>query len=204
MAEVAKLRRRRGVTRSSITQIEKRLRELEGASELPATVRELSSKLESLDADFKVHHLNVIDTVAEDEETLDKELEILDEHDDLMADLNVCLKRLCSRDIPPSIDPDPVKLSTRRLTHLEKGLLSLRNTILDIPVTHEDISLIEQYNIQLAEHKSELVQIRTTLLSVGDEVDVGDQLSLLTRLESAIFECFHHVPKILNNQKIAI
>ena len=86
---------------------------------------------------------------------------------------------------------------------MENRLLSLRDTILAIPVIHEDISLIEQYDPQLADHKSELMQIRTALLSAGDEVDVRDQLSLYTRLESVLFEWLHHVQKILRNQRVA-
>ncbi len=48
MAELTRLRRRRGIVRSSITRLEKRLREFEELSEQPASihyVRELTDKL---------------------------------------------------------------------------------------------------------------------------------------------------------------
>ena len=101
-----------------------------------------------------------------------------------MADLNVHLKRLGSRDTPISNHPGPdrVILSSCRLKHMEKRLLSLHDTITAIPITYEDISLIEQYDLQLSDHKSELAEIRNVLLSAGSEDEVQDQLSLHTWL----------------------
>ena len=79
----------------------------------------------------------------------------------------------------------------------------MRNTVVAISVIHKDIYFIKHYDLQLAGHKSELMQIRNALLSAGDEVDVRDQLSFDTRLESVLFECLHHVRKILRNQRVA-
>ena len=45
----------------------------------------MSMKLDTLDSDFKAHHLAVIDAIAGDEEGLTKEQEILDAHDDEVA-----------------------------------------------------------------------------------------------------------------------
>ena len=60
------LKRRRGVVRSSITWLGMRLRELEDARNLPTTpahAEQLAAKLETLDADFKALHLQIIDSI---------------------------------------------------------------------------------------------------------------------------------------------
>ena len=203
--QLTKLRRRRGVVRSSVTRLEKRLRELEDISEQPATAdhaRELAIKLGNLDADFKAYHFDLIDLIeGEEGDALDKEQDVLDEHDDLIADMNIRLKRLFSVDTLPSSDPDPVKLSSRKLNHLERGILAIRDAITALPTDHGDVSLIEQYEFQLSDHKTELSKIHAILLSVDDESEVGDQLSLHSRLEATLFDCFHLARRLLKTYK---
>ena len=83
--KLAALRRRRGIIRSSITRLDKRIRELEDISDQPTTAahaRELAAKVETLGVDFKTYHLEIIDLMEEDEEALEREQEILDDHDD--------------------------------------------------------------------------------------------------------------------------
>ena len=165
-----------------VTRLEKRLRELEDISEQPATAdhaRELALKLGNLDANFEAYHFDLIDLIEEEEDdALDKEQEVLDEHDDQIADMNIRLKRLFSVDTLSLNDPDPVKLSSRKLNHLERGILVIRDAITALPTDHGDVSLIEQYEFQLSDHKTELSKIHAILLSVDDESEVGDQLSL--------------------------
>ena len=65
-AELTRIKRRRGVARSSITRLEKRLRELEAIPNQPATpdhAQELIVKLSTLDAEFKSYHLELIDLI---------------------------------------------------------------------------------------------------------------------------------------------
>ena len=98
--ELTKIRRRRGVTRSSITHLETRL--CEAISDQLTTAdhaQELTVKLETLEA----YHLQLVDLLDKGEdEMLEKEQEILDEHDDLVADMNIRLKRLGSIATPSS------------------------------------------------------------------------------------------------------
>ena len=100
--------RRRGVTHSLITRLEKRLCELEAISDQPTTTdhaQELTVKLETLDVDFKAYHLQLVDLLDEGEdEVLEREQEILDEHDDLVADMNIRLKHLGLIATPSSVD----------------------------------------------------------------------------------------------------
>ena len=82
------LSREGGVVRASVTRLATRLRELESKVDAPTTpsfAQRMSTKLDTLDSDFKAHHLAVIDAIAGDEEGLTKEQEILDAHDDEMT-----------------------------------------------------------------------------------------------------------------------
>ena len=88
--------RRRGVVRASITRLATRLSEIEPrAHETTSSLaHRMSTKLETLDSNFKIHHLAVIDTLTKgDEDGLAKE-EILDAHDDEVASLTSCIKYL--------------------------------------------------------------------------------------------------------------
>ena len=88
------LRKRGGVVRASITQLYTRLRDLESKADQPSILdlmRQMSQKLESLDSDFKFHHYPLIDLINNTESML-KEQDILDGHDDEMATLSTCIK----------------------------------------------------------------------------------------------------------------
>lgn len=90
-SELAKIRRRRGVSKGSITRIETRIHQLEGESDQPnirETARQMLAKLKEHDADFKKNHLSLIDLV-DNEEILTSEQATLDEHDNLVAALTV-------------------------------------------------------------------------------------------------------------------
>ena len=201
--ELTKIRRRRGATCSSITRLEKRLGELESISDQPTTAdhtQELTVKLKTLDVDFKAYHLQLVDLLEEGEdEVLEREQEILDEHDDLVADMNILLKRLGSIATPSPVDHQ--KLSLRKLTHLEKGIITTRDAITALSIDHDDVSLIEQYEAQLSDYKTELSTIHTKLLSVDDEGVVQDQLTIHSKLEVVLFECFHYIRKLLKTCK---
>ena len=73
-----------------------RLKDLESKADQPTTLdltRQISQKLESLDSDFKLHHYALIDLI-DDAESMLKEQDILDGHDDKMATLSTCIKWL--------------------------------------------------------------------------------------------------------------
>ena len=84
-------RKRRGVVKASITRLGSCLKELESKVEEPTThdhAQRLATKLETLDAEFKTHHFSLIDLI-DDDETLEKEQETLDQHDDDVTTLAV-------------------------------------------------------------------------------------------------------------------
>ena len=150
--------------------------------------RQLITKLKLLDNDFKIYHFEVVDAVADDDaETLSQEQDILDENDDIVADLSIRLKRLDSPETQSQDTQDPKKLLSRQLTHMEKSLSALHDAITTIPTSHEDISIIEQYDSKLADYRTEILQNRTALLSIEGEME--SLLSFNNRLESLLFEC---------------
>ena len=51
----------------------------------------MSQKLVDLDSAFWIHHYALIDLI-DDDESLVKEQDVLDTHDDLVAELTVCVK----------------------------------------------------------------------------------------------------------------
>lgn len=140
--QITKLRRRRGTVRSSITRLD-----VPGQPTVQADrARELSVKVETLDDEFKKYHLEIVDLLEDDSEILEREQEILDEHDDAVGELKICLKRLISE-----ASPDPVKLSIRRLTQLEKSILTIRDNLRKLSEYDDDgdSSLLQQFEAQI-------------------------------------------------------
>ena len=92
------LRKRRGVVRASITRLATRLKDLETKVDQPTTLdlaHRMSQKLDSLDSEFKVHHYALVD-IIDDNDLSSKEQETLDEHDDEITELAICIKKLIS------------------------------------------------------------------------------------------------------------
>ena len=56
------------------------------------SAKQLLTKLDALDSDFKLHHLAIVDLVEED--SLEAEQEALDRHDDEVAQLGVNIRKL--------------------------------------------------------------------------------------------------------------
>ena len=115
-------RRRRGVAKASITRLTTRLKDLEADVSQPATIdhaQTMQQKLDALDAEFQGHHHNVVD-LTDSEDSLTREQDVLDENDDLVAELSVRIKQLS--DVRTSSDATPCKVATRRLAHVRKAL----------------------------------------------------------------------------------
>ena len=78
----ANLRKRRGVVRRSVTRLNDRVSELEAAPGQPRTAdhaRQLLTKLQTLDSDFRRIHFELIDLIDEaDTGALDTEQDTID------------------------------------------------------------------------------------------------------------------------------
>ena len=84
---IATNRRKRGVSRASITKLRARLGELEGFASLPDTIglaKRLSTRLQVLTADFKTCHYMVVE-LLDTEDDLQRKQDILDKHDEEVA-----------------------------------------------------------------------------------------------------------------------
>ena len=64
----------------------------------------MTRKLDALDSEFRTHHHALID-IIDDEEALSTEQNILDDHDDFVADLSAHIKRFINACTPASDSP---------------------------------------------------------------------------------------------------
>ncbi len=168
MSDLATLRRRRGVAKASITRLTTRLTELEGVTEESTTsshAQLLRKKLDTLDADFKLHHLAVIDAVVNDEAAAEEQLE-LDSHDDTVTSLQIRLETLLTIPAASALTVTSDIRTERRLDQLD-ARLSLANTAVSrLTPAPTDLHLVDLYQEQLAEFKKELSEIRNEVLTI--------------------------------------
>ena len=103
-------RKKRGVVKASITRLNTRLAAVERLPD--SEVRRLTSRLQALVEEFKVHHCDIIDLLDDDDE-LEREQEVFDNHDDEVAQLTACLEKLVST--CSSSDSNQPKIATKRV-----------------------------------------------------------------------------------------
>ena len=117
------LRKRRSVTRASLTRLASRLRDLESKTDQPDTLdlaEWAKQKLRDLKVDFMAHHLALIDVIV-DEGSLETEQGTLDSFDEEVVTLEVRFQHLitaCS-----SSSSSARKVASKRLTRLSKHFL---------------------------------------------------------------------------------
>ena len=195
---VATLRKRRGVVRASITRLSTRLRELESKIHEPSTpshAHRMSQKLESLDADFKLHHYALIDAL-DDEAVLAREQETLDQHDDDIAELAVRVEQLIA-DSDSASESGTKQIASRRLSCLKSNLSAVCSAMSELTGDPAETHLLHHYQEELSDFKKELGDIRHTLMSLGlrkeDELETS-----MVALDKEIFDSGLHVKKLLS------
>ena len=113
------LRRKRGVIKRSITRLVSNLSTLEVASD-DAHAKQLITKLEGFDKDFRSIHFEIVDLFGEEEsEDLEKEHEVLDKHED---DVTAALLRLQKLTMSRRTNAGSEKLLSRKLTRVLRRL----------------------------------------------------------------------------------
>ena len=167
--EIAKLRRRRGVAKGSITRIETRLATLEGTPDQPNildSARQMLAKLKEHDADFRKIHLAIIDLTEDEDPALPDEQAVLDEHDDLVATLTM---RIMARLVTYHANLASHDDILRRFWEIEDSQISLspeeRATVQHFELNHSRassgrfvVSLPKRKNIRsLGESRSQVV-----------------------------------------------
>ena len=136
-------KKRRGVGRASLTRLCNRLKDLEGETGEPKTLElalHMSQKLSDLDSESRTHHHTLIDLI-DDEDALAEDQEVLDMHDDLVAELSVCVRQVIAASSPSS-DESSRRIAFRKLTHLEKSLAAITSIIGDMSTTPSDMCLL--------------------------------------------------------------
>lgn len=193
------MKKRRGAVCGSVTRLGSRVKELEataGEPDTPDHARQLVTRLEKLDSEFKSHHYQLIDLIDfADEEALEQEQEVLDQFDDSVTALTVALQQLISTSSSSPSTSINRKTLSRKLSHLEKKLKSAEKTLSE---EHDDVSFIAQHQEQLADYKRELGAIYEDLLILNIE-DSDDLIVLHSRLEELQFNCSHKVKKLLSS-----
>jgi len=174
--------------KASITRLQTRLAGLESAADQPTTLeaaKQLLAKLETLDVEFNSHHLAIVD-YTDGEDLLAAEQDVLDSHDDEVAQLGLHLRQLISTSSSPS-KAGPRKVPNKRLLHMQRALSSITSGLTSLPNGPDGIVLLRQYEEQLSEFKVELGDIRNSLYVL--DLEDADELNVLqATVEQSVFD----------------
>ena len=95
----------------------------------------------------------------------------------------------------PPTDPNLLKVTTRKLTRLEKNLESIPGMISEMP-DPVDLCLLQQHDGQLRDLKLDLTRAADDLLTI-DLTDDHALLQLHAKLEEHVFDCGLQIKKTL-------
>ena len=130
MADLSNLKKRRSTTKGSITRLSNRIRMLESKVHEPATLdlaNQLMPNLKSLNEQFKTQHFLIVDAIdASDSDSLAREQEVLDKHDDDVSELSLRVTQLV-RNCNAASDSGTRKSLSRRLIDLGTRLKSVES-----------------------------------------------------------------------------
>ena len=186
-------RRRRGVTRSSVTRLIAKFEELENNAALDSApklevARQIKTRLSMLDADFRTQHLDVVDLV-ESEDVLAKEQAVLDEHDDrvteLASSIQCLLNGLTSSALSPKCSLGPASgrsVASRRLRQIQDRLSAVGDN-LSTPSQDYEIRQIEE---EIADIKLELRSVSSDLATLNLPED-DDLFEIEKQIRSVIY-----------------
>ncbi len=191
------LRRRRGVVKRSLTNLCNQLRELEASTDettKPDRARQLMMKLEALDKDFSVAHLDVIDLVDEESPDLEKEHEVMDKHEEDVTSASLRLRALLKA-VPSS--SDAIRPISRKLSRIKRYLVDTEESLSSLDGSHVEASLLEQHQEKVSDMKKELYTLYDEIIAL----DLSDEHVIVANhasLEALQFNCACHVKKLLN------
>ena len=123
------------------------LKTLEITPKAPGVVdqaKQLVTKLEGFDKDFRSIHYEIVDMFEEDSEDLEKEHEMLDKHKDDVTATSLRLQKLitCSSSV---MDAGTEKASLRKLSCVECRLRATNDALAVLKEDHDEVPLLEQY-----------------------------------------------------------
>jgi DNA repair exonuclease SbcCD ATPase subunit len=148
----------------------------------------LIKKLESLDAEFRVHHYSVVDLVTAEEELVGEQ-DTIDQHDDIVEELSVRIQKLVSICSNLSEDPSaPRSIHSRKLEHLDKDLSAINTAIDSLDPGTDHTCRLQLHQEQIADFRRKLADIRDGLLAMNlDNSD--DLMQRHVILEKVFFDC---------------
>ena len=213
-------RKRRGVIRASITRLDTRLTELEGkdtltmadeSSELEgkdtlimadeSSAQNILQKLSSLDADFRSHHLAVVDLIAED--AIEGEQVDRDRHDDRVNDLTTRIQQLCAQATgapaaSATSEVSPYKFLSKRLRHIEAKVMHVVDAIDSLPPeSGSDTCLLRQHEERLGVLETELQDASRGILSLEhDDANLSEQESTISQ---SLFDIRLRIKRLLSH-----
>ena len=180
--------------KASITRLTSRLDELQSKLVEPSTLShlsKLSTKLESLDSEFKVHHYAVVDAIPSDDdadENLQREQDELDQHDSTVADLSVRVEQLM-QECSSKVESPAHKVFSSSLTNLQERINTITTALTKLAGTAEETHLMAQYQEQVSDFKKELSDARRTIMTTCTP-EVSDSLvnTIIVDIDRSMFD----------------
>lgn len=204
----AEIRRKRGAVRRSITNIGKRLDQLErreDKTEIYYHAQRLSSRLTDLDTEFKFLQYSLLSTIDEsDDASIVTEQEALDTHYGVLDNLLLRIQMLLDNSSSCKETPKGREELAHSLFMLEKSLKNVDDKIKSLPLEVKDVALLQQLQEELSDLKFELNDCRTrsVRLSLPETNELSVNCSRLKELHF-VFDCCHRVKWLINSNPLA-
>lgn len=207
MSTDVEARRKRGTIRRSLTNIAKKVTEIEALDdkvEASRRAQRLSKRITELDGEFKTIQYQIMSAIADsDRATITAEQTTLDKHDDELDDLSVRLQALME---------DEAHDDTREERSISRTLSSLKDSLSRITdglraltpadgtedETMPDELLVQQYQEELSDFKTELTDCRNRLCRLDLHSD-NELCTQYSELKASHFDACHSVKKILSS-----
>ncbi len=174
------LRKRRGITRASITRLNTKLKDLETMVHEPTSSSLAQRMAQRLDAEFKKHHYALIDAIDE------TEAEVLDRHDDDMINLAMKIEQIITICNLSGAKMVALRRVTRlRVTRLRTNLSTVDSEISRLTTESAELHLLHQYQEHISDCKKELGEIREELETSTNS------------LEREVFDCSLQLKKLI-------
>ena len=161
-----------------------------------------------LDAKFKRYHVEVIDALDDDEE-IEKEADVMEEHEEKMAYITISLKSICSS-VPTTSSETKAPIKTegkeqevlrRCLSDLEMNARRINSKITAvIPGPSMDHCLLEQCNRQIAGFETKMLDLSRTIATMEDTSELNNEK---LQISDVIFNLGLKINKFLSYRKEA-
>lgn len=194
------LKRKRGVFKRSVTRLGNDLKTLESTPGDPGIVdhaKQLITRLEAYDKDFRAAHFDIVELLEEDSDDFEKEDEVLGAHEGNITSLLLRLQKIVKFG-SSSTESSAGKLSSRKLSRVERRLRETEEALATMGKDGDETPLLEQYREHLSDQKKELSGIYEELITL----DLPEDHTLIVKhvgLEKLLFTCSLQVKKLLGS-----